>query len=62
MTFETPAIGAKFSQLGDLLKNPLTSIGRDTDALSSINRMSACAAFLGALFYWVRSIDSTQSL
>ncbi|WP_193067838.1 hypothetical protein [Halomonas sp. 3D7M] len=51
MDFEKPGLGAQFSQLGYLLKHTFTIIGRDTDILSPIIRMSVYAAFVVVLFF-----------
>lgn len=51
MQFEKPGIGAQFSQLGYLLKNTFTIIGRDKDIWSPIIRMSVYAGLLVTLFF-----------
>lgn len=51
MDFEKPGIGAQFSQLGYLLKNTFTIIGRDKDILSPIIRMSIYATLVVVLFF-----------
>lgn len=51
MDFEKPGMGAQFSQLGYLLKNTFTIIGRDKDILSPIIRMSVYAALVVVLFF-----------
>ena len=51
MDFEKPGMGAQFSQLGYLLKNTFTIIGRDKDILSPIIRMSVYAVLVVVLFF-----------
>ncbi len=51
MKFERPGLGARVGQLGYLLKHTFTIVGRDSDIIVPVIKMSAMAALVVCLFF-----------